>query len=175
MRSTWTLAAALLFSVTCLAQGSNLELDVLLTESNQLLQQGQATDALALLERQQDRYSNRPEYLNNLAVALLGSSQPDRALTLLRSYVQSDPVFSILFHNLLELELQTNRAPADQLNPILFVQSVDSFLETGLQEIDNQATAGAEGTGSCSGGTALPGNWPKAGQCQPGRLPAPAT
>lgn len=155
MRYLWLPIAALVFSVNCLAQGSRVELDALLLESNSLLQEGRSEEALALLERNQERFSSYPEYLNNLAVALLGNQQPEKAMALLRGLVESDPVFNIVTHNLLELELLANPEPSDTMNPILFVQSVDSFFEEGLAQMADEALSDERAAASPLAGSSM--------------------
>ena len=119
-----------------LAQSSTLQLNAVLIESSDLLQAGDAQSALALLKRYEEEYSTQPEFLNNLAVAYLGNSQPLEAITILRQLVEADPVFSIVAHNLLELELQIAEAPPETINPVLFVQSTQSFFETEVANLD---------------------------------------
>jgi len=119
-----------------LAQISQIQLDAVLIESSDLMQSGNPEAALAVLKRYEETFSTQPEYLNNLAVAYLRNSQPLEALTILRQLVDSDPIFSIISHNLLELELQIAEGPPEKLNPILFVQSTKSFFESELGEID---------------------------------------
>lgn len=117
------------------AQISFVQLDAVLIESSDLMQAGNQQAALALLKRYEENFSSQPEFLNNLAVAYLGNSQPLEALTILRQLVDSDPVFSIVSHNLLELELQIAEGPPETLNPVLFVQSTQSFFDTELAEL----------------------------------------
>lgn len=117
------------------AQVSFVQLDAVLIESSDLMQAGNQEAALALLKRYEENLSSQPEFLNNLAVAYLGNSQPLEALTILRQLVDSDPVFSIVSHNLLELELQIAEGPPETLSPVLFVQSTQSFFETELADL----------------------------------------
>ena len=118
-----------------LAQSSNLQLNAVLIESSDLLQAGETQAALALLKRYEADYSSQPEFLNNLAIAYLGDSQPIEAITILRQLVEADPVFSIVAHNLLELELQLAEGPPETINPVLFVQSTQSFFETEIANL----------------------------------------
>jgi ketosteroid isomerase-like protein len=129
-----------------MAQSSNLELDALLIESSDLMQSGQAENALALLKRYEEDYSAHPEFLNNLAVAYLGTADPVAAVTILRQLVDSDPVFSIVAHNLIELEMQSAEGPPETINPVLFVQSTQSFFEAEMENIEaiNIAEASSE-------------------------------
>ena len=129
-----------------MAQSSNLELDALLIESSDLMQSGQAENALALLKRYEEDYSTHPEFLNNLAVAYLGTADPVAAVTILRQLVDSDPVFSIVAHNLIELEMQSAEGPPETINPVLFVQSTQSFFEAEVENIEaiNIAEASSE-------------------------------
>ena len=90
-----------------LAQSSNLQLNAVLIESSDLLQAGESQAALVLLKRYETDYSNQPEFLNNLAIAYLGESQPIEAITILRQLVEADPVFSICL-------LYTSPSPRDQ-------------------------------------------------------------
>lgn len=118
------------------AQSGNLELDAILVESSDLMQSGDSEAALALLKRYEADYSSSPEFLNNLAVAYLGTADPISALTILRQLVDSDPVFSIVAHNLIELEMQTADGPPETINPVLFVQSTQSFFEAEMENIE---------------------------------------
>lgn len=129
-----------------MAQSSNLELDALLIESSDLMQSGQAENALALLKRYEEDYSTHPEFLNNLAVAYLGTADPVAAVTILRQLVDSDPVFSIVAHNLIELDMQSAEGPPETINPVLFVQSTQSFFEAEMENIEaiNIAEASSE-------------------------------
>lgn len=114
------------------AQYGVIELDAVLLESSELLQNGQPEQALALMQRNQSRFGNSPEFINNLAVAYLGNAQPDQAISLLRQLLDSDPVFGILAHNLVELELQRPDPAPSTVNPVLFVQSSQSFFNAEL-------------------------------------------
>lgn len=118
------------------AQSSNLELDAVLIESSDLMQTGDSEAALALLKRYEADFSSRPEFLNNLAVAYLGTADPISAVTILRQLVDSDPVFSIVAHNLIELEMQSTDARPETINPVLFVQSTQSFFASEMENIE---------------------------------------
>lgn len=126
------------------AQISVVQLDAVLIESSDLMQAGNQEAALALLKRYEENFSSQPEFLNNLAVAYLGNSQPLEALTILRQLVDSDPIFSIVSHNLLELELQIAEGPPETLNPVLFVQSTQSFFETELADLSESIDPSAD-------------------------------
>jgi ketosteroid isomerase-like protein len=115
------------FSLPALAQP--LDLDTLLQQSSDLLQQGDTVGALALLQQHSSRHANSPEYLNNLAIAYLSNAQADNALELLRDLIDSHPVYGIIAHNLIELELQRTEAKPDTINPVLFVQSTASYFQ----------------------------------------------
>lgn len=117
------------------------ELNALLFESSELMQTGQVAEALLLLKEKETRYADRREYMNNLAVAYLGNSQPELALSILRQLVDNDPLFSIITHNLLEMELQITDAREDKIKPVLFIQTVESFFNTELAELEPQALA----------------------------------
>lgn len=132
----FVLLSTLFFANHGMAQSSNLELDALLIESSDLMQSGEPEDALALLKRYEEDYSAHPEFLNNLAVAYLGTADPVAAITILRQLVDSDPVFSIVAHNLIELEMQSAEGPPETINPVLFVQSTQSFFEAELENIE---------------------------------------
>lgn len=126
---SFPVAKALLLCTTfsALSQAQDIELDELLLQSSELLKRGQAEQALELLVNYQELFSNSAEYQNNLAVTYLGNNEPERALRILRELVEDDPLFSIIGHNLIELEKGAAGLETDQVNPILFVQSVDSF------------------------------------------------
>lgn len=102
-------------------------LDEVLFESSEHLRRGQTEEALSILNQHQKLYESSPEFLNNLAVAYLGNNDPEKALSVLRSIVNEDPLFSIIGHNFLEMELGAAGVKTEQVNPILFVQSADSF------------------------------------------------
>lgn len=131
------LLAGMALTHFCIAQNSNLELDALLIESSDLMQAGDSQAALALLKRYEQDYSSSPEYLNNLAVAYLGTADAVAAVTILRQLVDSDPIFSIVAHNLIELEMQTAQGPPETINPVLFVQSTESFFEAEIESLGN--------------------------------------
>ncbi|MFX4227753.1 MAG: hypothetical protein ACFHHU_07675 [Porticoccaceae bacterium] len=107
------------------------ELDALLLESSNLMQEGRIEEALILLEGAKPGYGDSREFMNNLAIAYLGNSQPEEALSIFRELVDMDPLYSIIAHNLLEMELQISDSRPEQINPLLFVQSVESFYEEG--------------------------------------------
>ena len=115
---------------TALSANANAQsLDQVLFESSEYLRAGQPREALELLSQHQDAYAGEQEFLNNLAIAYLGNNQPEKALSLIRELVDNDPLFSIIAHNYLELELGATGAKTDRVNPILFVQTVDSFTQ----------------------------------------------
>lgn len=103
------------------------ELNAILFESSDLMQAGQVAEALLLLKEHEADYGESREYMNNLAVAYLGNSNPDIALSILRQLVDNDPLYSIIAHNLLEMELQITDAREDKIKPVLFIQTVESF------------------------------------------------
>ena len=86
----WLTALLLICSQPSLAQNS--ELDALLLESSNLMQEGRIDEALVLLEGAENNYSDSREFMNNLAVAYLGNSQPEEALVIFRTLVDSDPM-----------------------------------------------------------------------------------
>lgn len=133
------LIAALALTNPGIAQSGNLGLDAVLIESSDLMQSGDSATALALLKRYEADYSSEPEFLNNLAVAHLGVADPVSAITILRQLVESDPIFSIVTHNLIELEMQSSDGPPDTISPVLFVQSTQSFFEAELANIEASA------------------------------------
>jgi len=118
----------------------DIELDATLFESSELMQSGQVVEALALLKGVETKYSNSREYLNNLAVAYLGNSQPEEALSILRQLVDNDPLYSIIAHNLLEMELQISETRPENIKPVLFVQTVDSFFTGEIAELQSPET-----------------------------------
>lgn len=132
----------LYFFLSCLsictplhAQTSNTyqaKLSALLLESGDLLQAGKPEEALLLLKEQESKYSSHPEFMNNLAIAYLGSAKPQEALSILKQMVDADPIFSIITHNLLEMQLQIAGAGKENIEPILFMQTVGSFFEQEL-------------------------------------------
>lgn len=115
-------------SIPTLLIAAEKPLDLILFESGELLRTGQPGAALTLLNQHQDTYGREREFLNNLAVAYLGNNEPEKALSLLRKLVDEDPMFSIIAHNLVEMELNKAGASAENVNPILFLQTVNSFL-----------------------------------------------
>ena len=56
------------------------------------MQEGRIDEALILLEGAENNYSDSREFMNNLAVAYLGNSQPEEALVIFRTLVDSDPM-----------------------------------------------------------------------------------
>ena len=114
-------------ALSCTAKGQSL--DQVLYESSEYLRTGQPVEALDLLSEYEDTYGDEREFLNNLAIAYLGNNQPEKALSLIRELVDNDPLFSIIAHNYLELELGATGTKTDRVNPILFVQTVDSFVK----------------------------------------------
>jgi ketosteroid isomerase-like protein len=131
-----TLLIALTLTSFVVAQSDTLRLDAVLMESSDLLQGGDSEAALSLLKSHEADYSSSPQFLNNLAMAHLSNSDPISALTILRQLVDSDPIFGVVAHNLIELELRTTVTPTETINPILFVQS-----ENSDDELDNTASA----------------------------------
>lgn len=125
-KSLLFLAFTLLLSIN--ASADDKPLDQVLFENSEYLRLGQPKEALSLLVSHQENYGHRQEFLNNLAITYLGNNEPEKALSILRTLVDEDPLFSIIAHNLLEMELGPDNAENGQVNPILFVQSVDSFL-----------------------------------------------
>lgn len=125
----WLVALFLLHSRVSWA--NDPELDALLLESSNLMQDGRIEEALVLLEGAQPSYSDSREFMNNLAIAYLGNSQPEEALSIFRELVDMDPLYSIIAHNLLEMELQISESRPEQISPLLFVKSVESLYETG--------------------------------------------
>lgn len=123
----WLVALLLLHPLVSWA--SDPELDALLLESSNLMQDDRIEEALILLEGAEPSYGDSREFMNNLAIAYLGNSQPEKALTIFRELVDMDPLYSIIAHNLLEMELQISESRPEQINPLLFVQSVESFYE----------------------------------------------
>jgi len=123
--SAWLLA--LFFVYPHASWANDPELDALLLESSNLMQDGRIEEALILLEGAEPRYGESREFMNNLAIAHLGNSQPEEALSIFRELVDMDPLYSIIAHNLLEMELQISESRPEQINPLLFVQSVESF------------------------------------------------
>ncbi len=123
--------AVLLFTCNQLSWAQEAELNALLLESSNLMQEGRIEEALILLEGAKNSYDDSREFMNNLAVAHLGNSQPEEALSIFRSLVDQDPLYSIIAHNLLEMELQISESRPEQINPVLFVQSVDSYYDEG--------------------------------------------
>ena len=122
---------SIIFLTTFGTNANGQSLDQVLFESSEYLRTGQATEALALLFQHEEAYAEDLEFLNNLAVAHLGNNEPEKALALIREIVDGDPLFSIIAHNYLELELGAAGAKTDRVSPILFVQTVDSF-EQGI-------------------------------------------
>lgn len=123
-----------------LARSYDADLNALLLESSELMQSGQVPQALILMKAREADYSKSREFMNNLAVAYLGNSQPELAFSILRQLVDNDPMYSIITHNLLEMELQVNDAREDTIKPILFVQTVESFFDeelAGIQSANN--------------------------------------
>jgi len=116
------------------------ELNALLFESSELMQSGQVAEALLLLKEKESVYGESREYMNNLAVAYLGNSNPDLALSILRQLVDNDPLYSIITHNLLEMELQITDAREDKIKPVLFIQTVESFFNDELSSINTPKT-----------------------------------
>ncbi|MEQ8955010.1 MAG: hypothetical protein RL120_12840, partial [Gammaproteobacteria bacterium] len=70
------------------------ELDALLLESSNLMQEGRIEEALILLEGAKPGYGDSREFMNNLAIAYRGNSQPEEALSIFRELVDMDPLFS---------------------------------------------------------------------------------
>lgn len=126
------------------------ELNALLFESSELMQSGQVAEALLLLKEKESLYGESREYMNNLAVAYLGNSNPDLALSILRQLVDNDPLYSIITHNLLEMELQITDAREDKIKPVLFIQTVESFFGDELSSMDT-ASANSTRTNSAEG------------------------
>ena len=136
----WLAALFLICSQSSLAQGS--ELDALLLENSNLMQEGRIDEALILLEGAENKYSDSREFMNNLAVAYLGNSQPEEALVIFRTLVDSDPMYSIIAHNLLEMELQISESRPERINPQLFIQSVDTYFDGGQVQSSTENDAG---------------------------------
>lgn len=116
------------------------ELNALLFESSELMQNGQIEEALVLLKGGEEKYSSSREFMNNLAVAYLGNSQPNTALDILRQLVDNDPLYSIIAHNLLEMELQITDAREEKIKPVLFIQTVESFFDEEAVQIQDSLT-----------------------------------
>lgn len=121
--------AALLLLLPCTSWANDPELDALLLESSNLMQDGRVDEAMILLEGAESQYRDSHEYMNNLAVAYLGNNQAERALGIFRELVDNDPIYSIIAHNLLEMELQLSDSRPVNINPVLFVQSIESYYE----------------------------------------------
>jgi hypothetical protein len=119
--------ASLFFLISPVSQANDPELDALLLESSNLMQDGRIEEALTLLEGAEGQYAGNYEYMNNLAVAYLGDGQAEKALVIFRELVDNDPLFSIIAHNLLEMELQISETRPENISPVLFVQSVESY------------------------------------------------
>ena len=113
------------------------ELNALLYESSELMQSGQVAEALLLLKEKETSYGESLEFMNNLAVAYLGNSNPELALSILRQLVENDPLYSIITHNLLEMELPITDAREDKIKPVLFIQTVESFFSDELTTINS--------------------------------------
>ena len=113
------------------------ELNALLYESSELMQSGQVAEALLLLKEKETSHGESLEFMNNLAVAYLGNSNPELALSILRQLVENDPLYSIITHNLLEMELQITDAREDKIKPVLFIQTVESFFSDELTTINS--------------------------------------
>mgnify|MGYP003674551411 CR=1 FL=1 len=135
--------ASLLLVCTQLSWAQDAELDALLLESSNLMQESRIEEALVLLAGAENTYGDSREFMNNLAVAYLGNSQPEKALTIFRSLVDQDPLYSIIAHNLLEMELQIPESRSEQINPVLFVQSVDSYFAETPAEVPAEVPAEA--------------------------------
>ena len=123
----FTICALIFFAIGSQSYAQEAPMDKLLFESSEYLRLGQPAEALDLLNKHIEAFGEEPEFLNNLAIAYLGNNNPEKALSILRMIVEEDPLFSIVGHNLLEMELGAAGVEADQINPVLFVQSVNSF------------------------------------------------
>jgi len=126
-KSVQATSTSLIFFAAFSAGLNAQSLDDILFESSEHLRTGEVVPALELLSKHENTYGEEQEFLNNLAIAYLGNNQPEKALSIMRDIVESDPLFSIVSHNYLELELGAAGAKTDRVSPILFVQTVDSF------------------------------------------------
>lgn len=147
---TFKILTLLSFAYGTNVHAENLQLDATLFESSELMQSGRVSDALALLKGVESEYSDSREYLNNLAVAYLGNSQPEEALSIFRQLVDNDPLYSIITHNLLEMELQISETRPENIKPVLFVQTVDSFFTGEITQTQSPVTQRSELSASSS-------------------------
>lgn len=123
------IAATLVFAVSSISFGQQSDyLDSVLQESSELLASRQMQAAVDLLETELQNYPDSVEIINNLAIAYLGAGRFDEAEQLLHDLVESDPVFRIVAHNLLEFE--NSSSGTQPIDPMLFVQTAESWYET---------------------------------------------
>ena len=153
IRST-ALVSLLCWSLSASAYDASL--NALLLESSDLLQSGKIEEALVLLQKNEDKYNENREFMNNLAVAYLGNSQPDIALSIFRQLVDVDPMYSIITHNLLEMELQISGVGAEKVSPVLFVQTVESYFDDQLNRRDSNLQLANERPSATTNGTRNP-------------------
>ena len=132
-----TLASASLSVISSPLFAYDAQLNALLHESSELMQSGQVAEALLLLKEKEAFYGESLEFMNNLAVAYLGNSNPELALSILRQLVENDPLYSIITHNLLEMELPITDAREDKIKPVLFIQTVESFFSDEVTTINS--------------------------------------
>ena len=124
------LVAMTLMTGSISAQAQTLPLDELLAQSSELLLKDQSQEALELLKAHENTYSSSREYMNNLAIAYLGTDKPKFAFAILRQLINQDPACNIIAHNLLEMELEIAGAGTDKITPALFLQSIDSYQDS---------------------------------------------
>lgn len=117
-----------------------ISLEDVLQESSAMLQAGKPSEAIEFLTQQIDNFGAQPEILNNLAIAHIGNNEPAKALALLNDIIDTDPMLSIIVHNILEMELAAAGANTEQLNPILFVQPVENSEQNSVK-IDNPSAS----------------------------------
>lgn len=163
VKFAYTIFVFSLFIKPIFVFSEDVELDATLFESSELMQSGRISEALALLKSVESKYSGSREYLNNLAVVYLGNSQPEEALSILRQLVDNDPLYNIITHNLLEMELQINDTRPENINPVLFTQTVDTFFTgeiTELQQPQSQRTEIVNNQSAAALNTAIAANTP---------------
>jgi ketosteroid isomerase-like protein len=128
-KTTKIATVVMILALPCAGIGQlSLPLDDVLQESSQLLADRQMQAAVDLLEEQLEYHPDSVEVINNLAIAYLGAGRFDEAQQLLHDLVESDPVFRIVAHNLLEFE--NSDSGTQPIDPLLFVQTAESWYET---------------------------------------------